>query len=400
MAPLISIDEARAKVLAAVRPLGMELLPVTEALDRFLATDIRAAGDIPPFAASAMDGYALQGAPAGETLPIRGETRAGSPSQDPLAPGTAMRISTGAMLPEGATAVVPQEDVESSDGRITLRGEVNPGDNVRPAGEVMRAGAAVLAAGTRIGPPELAALISAGAGEVHVARRPRVAVISTGDELRDPGEPLSPGEIHNSNTPMLSALAARTGAIVRPAARLADDRPATEQGLAEALDAADVLVISGGVSVGPHDHVKPALASLNVRELFWGVALQPGKPTWFGARGDKLVFGLPGNPVSAAVTHALFVAPALAALQGASRPVPARFSARLGTSVKRNRTREQALRVRLEHTPDGLLAKPNGSQASHNLTSLVGAGALAMIPPGDGALEAGTPVSLEPLPGV
>jgi molybdopterin molybdotransferase len=397
MAQLTSIDDARARVLGAVRPLRTETVPVTESLDRYLAADVTAAGDVPPFAASAMDGYALREAPAGHTLRVRGESRAGCPGSALLEPGGAMRISTGAMLPTGATAVVRQEDVEVDADTITLRVAVRRGDNVRPAGEVMRAGARVLRAGCRIGPAEVAVLVSAGAGEVLVARRPQVAVVTTGDELRGPGEPLGEGEIHNSNEPMLRALAGRAGAVVMPPLRLADDRAATERGLAEALEAADVLVISGGVSVGPHDHVKPALVALGVREILWGVALAPGKPTWFGARGERLVFGLPGNPVSAAVTYTLFVAPALAALQGATRPLPERLTGRLGAPVIRNPRREQALRVRLDHRPDGLVATPNGPQASHQVTSLVGADALALIPRGEGTLEAGSPVLLEPL---
>lgn len=398
MATLISIDEARARVLGAARQLGTETVDVEQALGRFLAADVTATGDIPPFAASAMDGYALREARSGQTLSVRGESRAGRPSPDPLEPGTAVRISTGAMLPPGATAVVRQEDVVRAEGTITLRDAVHPGDNVRAAGEVMRAGARVLAAGTRVGPAELAVLVSAGAGEVLVARRPLLAVLTTGDELRDPGEPLGEGEIHNSNAPMLRALARCAGATVLPAVQLADDRAATERGLARALEAADVLVISGGVSVGPHDHVKPALQALGVRELFWGVALQPGKPTWFGTRERKLAFGLPGNPVSAAVTHTLFVAPALAALQGAARPLPPRRPGHLGAAVRRSPIREQALRVRLDYRAEGVVATPTGPQGSHHVTSLVGADALALIPRGDGPLEAGSLVALEPMP--
>lgn len=394
---LISIAEARRRVLEAVQPLGAELIPVTDALDRVLAEDIAATGDVPPFPSSAMDGYAVEAGPAGRELRLIGESRAGTPSERPLGPGEAIRISTGAAVPEGATAVIRQEDTEERGETVSLLAAVEPGQNIRPAGEVMRAGATVLSSGVTVRAAELGAAVSAGAGTVSVARRPRVQVLSTGDELRDPGEPLGPGEIHNSNSPMLAALAARSGALAVPPIRLPDDREATEAGLAGALDAADVAIVSGGVSVGPHDHVKPALSELGVREIFWGVALKPGKPTWFGARDGKLVFGLPGNPVSAAVTFALFAAPALAALQGAPEERD-EASATLASSVPGNSRREQALRVRLERRDGALVAVPNGPQGSHVITSLLGADALALIPAGKGEVPAGTVVTLAPLP--
>jgi molybdopterin molybdotransferase len=261
----------------------------------------------------------------------------------------------------------------------------------------MRQGASVLAAGTTLRAAELGAAVAAGVGDVLVSRKPRVQVLSTGDELRAPGEPLRPGEIHNSNAPMLVALATRCGAAPAPAQRLRDDRDATEQALATALEQSDVTVVSGGVSVGPHDHVKPALAALGVSEVFWGVSLQPGKPTWFGTAGDKLVFGLPGNPVSAFVTFSLFVRPALIALQNATDPPQLDTEAVLATAVRRNRSREQAIRVRLERLDGTTIALPTGPQASHIVTSLLGADALALIPAGEGDAPAGTRVQLQPL---
>jgi molybdopterin molybdotransferase len=313
-----------------------------------------------------------------------------------LGDGEAIRISTGAAVPTGATAVIPQEEVEVRDGAIVLGAEVLAGAHVRPAGEVMHAGTPVLPAGTTIGPAELAAAIAAGAGELLVSSRPLVRVLSTGDELRDPGAPLGPGEIHNSNGAMLVAMAARCGALPDPPRSLADDRGATEAALDDALARANVVIVSGGVSVGPHDHVKPALAKLGVEERWWGVALQPGKPTWFGTLGDRLVFGLPGNPVSAAVTFSLFAAPALAALQGISTP-QGMGEAVLGVAVRRNPRREQALRVKLERRDGATVATPNGPQGSHVVTSLVGADALALIDRGEGPAEAGTTVPLAPL---
>jgi molybdopterin molybdotransferase len=394
---LISIADARRAVLDAVKPLGTERVKVTDAVDRVLAEPVIATTDVPPFQASAMDGYAVQAGPKGRRLNVVGESRAGAPSDHHLAAGEALRISTGAAVPQGATGVIPQEEVEvHHQGEILLTADVPEGSHIRPAGEVMAAGTLVLDAGTAIGPAELAAAIAAGAGEVVLARQPRVRVLSTGDELREPGATLGPGEIHNSNGPALVTMAARCGALPEPPTILPDDRDATEAGVKHALSNADVVIISGGVSVGPHDHVKPALADLGVTEGWWGVALQPGKPTWFGTLGETLVFGLPGNPVSAAVTFSLFVAPALAALQGTVTASSA-GAATLGTAVRRNSRREQAIRVRLERRDGALVAIPNGAQGSHVITSLVGADALALIAPGDGTVEPGTTVPLTPL---
>jgi molybdopterin molybdotransferase len=394
---MISIAEARRRVLDAAAPLGAERVPVAEALDRTLAEDIVATTDVPPFPSSAMDGYAVQAGPAGRELTLAGESRAGTPADTHLEVGHAIRISTGAAVPDGATAVIRQEDTTERDGAVELSAAIAAGANIRPAGEVLRAGSTVLGRGTRLGAVELGAAVTAGAGELSVGRRPRVKVLSTGDELREPGAQLHPGEIHNSNAPMLTGLAAHAGAICLPAGRLPDDPAATETGLAEALAHADVVIVSGGVSVGPHDHVKPALANLGVREIFWRVALQPGKPTWFGSRDGKLVFGLPGNPVSAAVTFALFAAPALAKLQGAAEQNVER-RAELATAVRRSADRDQAIRVRLQTDDGALKAAPNGPQGSHVITSLLGADALALIPAGEGELPEGTVVALAPLP--
>jgi molybdopterin molybdotransferase len=346
-----------------------------------------------------MDGYAVQAVGRGAELRVVGESRAGTPAELHLGQGEAIRISTGAAVPAGAEAVIAQEVVEDrGDGVIRTLAAVPAGDNVRPAGEVMAQGTTVLERGTRLGPPEVAAVISAGLGQVEAGRRPRVAVLSTGDELREPGEALGPGEIHNSNGPMLAGLAQHSGASVAGLSSLPDDPRATEDGLAAALAEAEVVIVAGGVSVGPHDHVRPALTRLGVTERFWGVALQPGKPTWFGTREDRLVFGLPGNPVSAAVTFALFVGPAIAALQGAAPQTPTPAEAVLGEPVKQNSRREQALRVRLEDRDGRLVAVPNGPQGSHVITSLVGADALALIPRGEDMLAPGTVISLQPLP--
>jgi molybdopterin molybdotransferase len=394
---LITISEARERVLAAIAPLGDEEVSIRGALGRVLAADVLAADDVPPFPCSAMDGYAVIAEDGEAPLALTGESRAGAPSQLRLGAGEAIRISTGAAVPEGATAVVQQEHVDAEDSRIVLRVPVRAGENIRSPGEDMRAGARVLGAGTRLGAVELGAAVAAGRSTVGVVRQPRVSVLCTGDELRPPGADLGPGEIHNSNAPMLSALAAHAGALCDEPQLLPDDRAATRTGLERALERSDVVLVTGGVSVGPHDHVKPALESLEVTEIFWGVALQPGKPTWFGARGEKLVFGLPGNPVSAVVTFSLFALPALVAMQRerhASRLEP---EATLGAAVRQSPNREQAVRVRLQRDRGGPVAIPNGPQASHILSSLLDADALAMIPAGEGHLEAGSAVRLEEL---
>jgi molybdopterin molybdotransferase len=396
---LLPIAEARQLVLDSVRPLPAETVSLAQALGRVLAEDVRARSNVPPFASSAMDGYAIQAGKSGRRLRVAGESRAGAPARAALEAGEAIRVSTGAAIPAGASAVIAQEQTEVDDGTVLTLIDSPEHEHVRGPGEDMTEGAVVLDAGTTLGPIELGAAIAAGAAELTVARRPLVRVLSTGDELREPGEPLGPGEIHNSNATMLSGLAARCGALALEPDHIRDDREQTVAHIGEALRAADVVVLSGGVSVGPHDHVKPALEALGVQERFWRVALQPGKPTWFGvAAGDTLVFGLPGNPVSAVVTFSLFVAPALAALQCGHAPRPPHRHARLGIAMPRNPVRDQAVRVSLRAAPDGtLVARPTGAQASHILSSLLAADALAMIPGGEGSLEVGAVVALEAL---
>jgi len=389
---LISIDEARARVLAEVRPLPAEGVELQATLGRVLAAAAVAQEDLPPFDASAMDGFALPDGRAG-ALRIEGESRAGAPASSPLAPGTACRISTGAVVPDGTYAVVPVERTEQRGGEVVVP-ETKAGANIRRAGEDVQAGETVLGPRTEIGPAELAVLASLGIATISCARRPRLAVLATGDELVEPGVPLAPGQIRNSNAYGVAAQAVRAGAEVVARGRVRDEPGATREALAAVLDAADVVCVSGGVSVGPHDHVKPALAELGVSERFWGVRLQPGKPTWFGTRDGTLVFGLPGNPVSAMVTFHLFALPAVRALQRAD-PGPRRAKARIAEPVKRNPRREQMLRVRLVDDELGRIALPTKAQQSHVLTSMLDAGALARIPTGDGALKAGETVDIE-----
>ena len=397
MAPLLSIAQARDIVRDAVVALPAEEVELAAALGRVLAEDVVAAHDVAPFASSAMDGFAVKAGPGGRTLPIVDESRAGHPAGRALADGEAMRISTGALLPDGAEAVLQVELVTVDGDTVTLNDDVPPGRNIREAGEDLRAGTTVLSAGTRLGPAELGIAVEAGRGTLAVGASPRVAVVATGDELADPGEPLGLGQIHNSNATTLAALAMQAGARVFAVTGAEDTQDDTEEALGVALDEADVVLISGGVSVGPHDHVKPALEALGVRQVFWRVSLRPGKPTWFGERDGRLVFGLPGNPVSSMVTFLLFARPALHAMQGAPFAMPVR-QAVLTEAVERQPDRDEAVRVFLATGDDGrLLATPTGPQGSHILSSMVGADGLAIIEAGPGGVDAGTVVPVEPV---
>ena len=388
---LISIEEGRRRVLEAVRPLAAERVALADARGRVLAEDVTSAIDVPPFDSSAMDGYALVAGPARQ-LALAGESRAGHPHEPELEQGTAVRISTGAAVPRGATAVIPVERTSETDGRVEVE-ETAEGANIRRAGEDMRAGDVVLARGTLLGPAELGVAASVGRAELECARRPRVSLLVTGDELVEPGHPLGPGQIYSSNGFALAGQITAAGAELVRRASVPDSAEATHAAIEQALFRADVLIASGGVSIGPHDHVKGALRELGVEERFWGVSLRPGKPTWFGTRADVLAFGLPGNPVSAMVTFQLFVRPALAALQGAD-PAAARARATLDEAVERNPKREQAVRVRLTHADDGLHALTTGEQGSHMLTSMLGADGLALVAAGDGEVAAGERVEV------
>jgi molybdopterin molybdotransferase len=397
---LIEIERAREVVLERAAPLEAERVALAEALARVLADEVRSEEPVPGFDNSAMDGFAVR---AGDTagarpdapvvLRVAGESRAGHPADTPLREGEAIRISTGAVVPAGADAVVRVEDTRSEDGTVLVEAEVEAGRDIRRAGEDIAPGQTVLRPGTPIGPAELGVIASLGLRSVACRRHPRVRVITGGDELIEPGEEMRPGAVRNSNAYSVSALVEWSGAAVAGAALIPDRLEETRTAIAAALDA-DVVVICGGVSVGEHDHVKRALAELEVEESFWGLALKPGKPTWFGSRGRTLVFGLPGNPVSAMVTFLLLVRPALAALSGRD-PERQRTTARLTTDYEKRPGRAHAVRCRLELDEDGWRATPAGAQGSHILTSMLGADCLALIPTEAGSLSAGDPVQVE-----
>jgi molybdopterin molybdotransferase len=397
----IELERARELILSRAAALAAERVALHDALGLYLAEDIVAPEPVPAFDNSAMDGFALRagdtrgasrGAPA--LLRIAGESRAGSPAAAALEVGEAMRISTGAAMPAGADAVIRVEATREEDGRVEIGEELAPGRDVRRAGEDVEPGQRVLRRGTRIGAAELGVLASAGAAVVACHRRARVRVLTSGDELLEPDEEMRPGGVRNSNAYSIPALAEAAGAEATLAGLAADDPAATRAAIAPALDSADVVVLCGGVSVGAHDHVKGAFAELGVEESFWGVKLKPGKPTWFGTRGETLVFGLPGNPVSAMVTFLLLVRPALAAL-GGGKPQSWRTRARLASHCHQQPGRTQAVRCGLELHEDGWHAHPFERQGSHVLTSMLGADCLALLPPGDDSLAAGQRVEVE-----
>jgi molybdopterin molybdotransferase len=398
---LITVERARELVLARVPRLPAEELPLRAATGHVLARDLAATEDVPGFDNSAMDGFAIRaadsaGASPGSPveLPVTGESRAGHPAGRELGAGEAIAISTGAMIPAGADAVIRVEDTERRGEAVRLLAEVRAGTAVRRAGEDVRAGDPLLAAGTVVRAAEAGALAAVGHAAVPCAARPAVSLVVTGDELVEPGEPLGPGQIRDSNAFAIPPLATAAGAEVSPAAIAPDDRTGTVELLERAL-AADVVVVCGGVSVGEHDHVRPALEALGVEEVFWRVSLRPGKPTYFGvAPSGALVFGLPGNPVSAMVTFLLFARPALLAMQGAD-PAAARIEAALGADHRSVPGRAEAIRVRLEPGPRGWVATPTGPQGSHVLTSMIGADGLAFAPTEAEAMRAGEPVPVE-----
>ncbi len=384
---MLSPSEALEIILERAPALSTERVAVGPGLvGRVLAQPARAVVSLPPFATSSMDGYAVRAAELGDgPVPIAARIAAGDPPI-PLAPGTAAGIATGAPVPDGADSIVPIEVTEERDGGLVAAPPV-VGACIRRAGEDVSAGDVIAEAGAVLSPAALAALASAGVWELELARRPRVAAIATGSELVAAGEPLQPGQIYESNLTAVTAQSLRAGAEMTMAEVVRDDPQAISDALASALSA-DVVISSGGVSVGPHDYVKPALLGLGVEEVFWRVAHKPGKPLWFGvADSGALVFGVPGNPVSSLVCFELFIRPALMRMQGAA--TPPRAVARLARPVKRLRQRDHAMRCTLAPGPDGMQLDPQSAQESHLIAHAAHADAIAFIDHGDGEVAAG-----------
>jgi len=386
----LSIEDALALVLARVVPLEAEDVPVGLAAGRVLAAPASATIDLPPFDSSAMDGFAVRPEDTPGRLRVIGQSAAGRPFDGTLAAGEAVGISTGAVVPSGAGAIVPVEEARL-DGDSVVVEKAAPAAHVRVRGGDAAAGSVVVPAGARLRPAQIGALAAAGVAMVRAARRPHVAVLATGSELRPPGASLAEGEIYEANTPLLAAQLAAAGARVELLDPVADDAEATVAALERGLSA-DMLVTSGGVSVGQHDLVRSALAQLGVEEVFWRVAVRPGRPVAFGVRGRTLVFGLPGNPVSSLVGCELFVRPAVLALQQASEPGPFYLPGRLGRSTPRSPQRAQLIRARLRIDPEGVVLEPLRGQESHMIATSASAEALVLIEAGDGELPEGSPV--------
>jgi molybdopterin molybdotransferase len=396
VASLLTFEEAQARVLAAVRPLPPEPVPIAEAGGRVLAEDALARVDLPPFASSAMDGFAVRAADLPATLPIAGESAAGSPLQGPLEPGTAAAISTGAVVPVGADSVIPVEHVVVMDNRVVIPTAPEPGANVRPRAGDIAVGDVAVPAGTLLTAARIAAAAATGIAALQCGRRPRVSVLATGSELAAPGEDLRAGQIYESNTVMLASALTGAGGELEPEAPAADDEAALREALERGL-LADVLVTSGGVSVGEHDLVRAVERELGVEEVFWRVSMKPGKPISFGTRGETLVFGLPGNPVSALVGCELFVKPAVRALQGLADPLPRFQPGRLSSGVRRNSERDEFVRAGSKVEGDAVVLEPVVGQESHMIARSSAADVLVHIPRGNGELAAGSAVRWLPL---
>jgi molybdopterin molybdotransferase len=393
---LLSIDDALARILERVEPLPAEEVPLEEASGRVVSEPVRALVDLPPFPSSAMDGFAIRAEDTPGTLPVVAQIAAGRPAERGLEAGESMAIATGGVVPQGADAVIPLEYVVETDNSIDIAEGVKAGANVRPRGGDVEAGDEIVSAGARLGPAQIGALAAAGVGAFRCARRPRAAVLATGTELRPPGEPLGPGQVYEANGVMLAAQLETAGAVAERLPAVEDDAAAHRAALERGLEA-DLLLTSGGVSVGPHDLVRRIELELGVEEVFWGVAVKPGKPLSFGVRGRTLVFGLPGNPVSSLVGFELFVRPAVRALQGEGEPGPAFRAGRLTRSVKRNEARDQLVRARSADARDGVVLDLLTGQESHMIARAAAANALVLVPRGDGELEAGSQARFLPL---
>ena len=390
---MISEEEALAAVLEKVSPLSPRKAALLDSLGHFAAGDVWAQRPLPPFDNSAMDGYAVQSAScrAGAKLRVTGEQPAGADRCLTIQAGEAIRIFTGAPMPAGADAVIMQEDVTREGAAIVAQCDVEPGEFVRPKGADLAEGQRILARGEPIAAQTLALLASQGIGEIEVGGRPKVAIVSTGDELAPAGTAPRAGQIFESNSLMLHALARSAGAEVALAEHCPDDLDQLVSLFRRALKT-DALIVSGGVSVGDRDLVKPALRELGVEIDLWRVAIKPGKPFLFGRAEAASVFGLPGNPVSAFVTFLKFVRPALLKMSGADEDLLdlRRVPARIGTTISYKGDRPHYLRGRLQ---DGFF-NPIGRQESHALFGLSRANALLRVDCGE-TLEAGAMVMVE-----
>jgi molybdopterin molybdotransferase len=392
---LIDYREAVRLVLENTPRRPVTRAPLIDAQGLALAENVRARFDSPPFDNSAVDGYAVRSADvkAGRTFKVVDEAPAGRPAQKKVGQGEAVKIFTGGVIPEGADAVVMVENTSGWGEEFELRKAAGPGNNLRGAGEDVREGDLMLRAGTEISAPEIALAATQGYGDLPVYRRPRIVVLSTGTELVEPGtRELSPGEIFDSNSFALLAQAREAGAEARRVAAASDDADVLRDAMEEALESADAVVTSGGVSVGEKDLVKGTLLNLGVEQVFWGIKLKPGKPVFFGTRDDARFFGLPGNPVSAMVCFELFVRPALMKMMGREDARRPRLEVYFDENIENKFGRMHAMRVTLTRTERGWRAESVGAQGSGLVSSLTKADALALIGPESEGARAGEPV--------
>lgn len=380
---LTPVAEAIAALLADVRPLPTERIPLAEARGYVLAETVMSGMDVPPDDNSAMDGYAVRAADvvSGQMLPVSQRIAAGAVGTE-LQPGTAARIFTGAPLPPGTDSVVMQEDCESHDGGIVINDTVRPGQHVRPRGQDIASGELLLEAGRRLSAADLGLLASVGIDAVTVSCRPKIALLSTGDELVEPGQALADGQIYNSNRPMLKALLEAMGCEVVDGGIVEDTAQATATALQNAASQADVVITTGGVSVGEEDHVKAQVEKLGQLQL-WKLAIKPGKPLAYGRIGDTAFFGLPGNPASSFVTFLLLVRPYLLKMQGAGSLEAPSWPCRADFDWQKAGTRQEYLRARVEARGDELWVGLFDNQSSGVLRSVAWANALVVLPPGE-----------------
>jgi molybdopterin molybdotransferase len=397
---MITVAEARARILDRVRrTTPQEDVPVARAFGRVLARDVEAPFDVPPADNSAVDGYAVRGAdldPAGRVrLRVLADLPAGATFAGVVDPGQAVRIMTGAPLPAGADTVVPQE-VAVADGDHVRLAAVPPGANVRARGEDVRAGAVVLRRGAALSAPALGLAASLGHAALRVHARPRVALLSTGDEVAEPGQPRRAGQIYDANRFTLAGLVEAVGAAPLDLGIVPDVRETLRARLLDAAARADVVITSGGVSVGEYDLVKAVLAEAG-RIDFWQVAMQPGRPLAAGAIGEALFFGLPGNPVASVLTFLLFVRAALWKLGGRLDLDPPTLVATAAEAMPKKRGRREFKRGVLRQAPGGLEVRTSGPQGSGILSSMVTANCLVILEEDRGDVAAGEPVLVEPL---
>ena len=388
---MLTYDQALAQILSRLAPLPPVPLPLSDALGCVLAEDLVAPQAVPPFDNSSMDGFAVRAADLADipaVLPVQGDIPAGALSLPTLTPGHALRIMTGAPLPPGADAVVPVEETEARPAGVAFLQPVTPGQHIRRAGEDVTAGSVVVAAGSLLRPAEIGMAAVVGRPSVRAHPRPRVAILSTGDELIEPGQPLLPGQIYNSNAYALAAQVAEAGGVVTHRLHARD----TPEAVREAFDAcagADLLLTSGGVSVGDYDFVKAVFAERGTMD-FWRVAIRPGKPVAFGRWGETVFFGLPGNPVSSMVTFELFVRPALRRLRGLAEPSRPTVTARLTEAARHTPGRQSYQRAVVTPEAGGFVVTPTARQGSGMMRSMVEANALLVIPADVPALPAGS----------